>query len=486
MRLSLQAKINYLALSLFVLTALFSVGHHQSDEHYQILEFAQYKLGHISADELPWEFNEKIRPSLQPWITVVLVKLLNTIGISDPFSLTTLFRLLSGLLMWLIIKNFNKLLGETYFSDPKWVLFFSCCTFLLWYVPYISVRFSSENYATICFLLGLYFLIKNNHRFWLLALIGVCFGFSILFRYQLGVAIVGVFAWLLFIDKKRIQEIMAIAGAMVLVLAFGTYLDYLFYGEFVIAPLNYLNVNLIEGKAAEFGVKSFWYYMLVFLLVVAPPLSLILPVFFFKGIKKLKHHVFIWGIIPFVLIHFLIGHKEFRFLYPMSYIFIFITVYGCSLFLKGRNIKKYQRKLVKVAVVLNMIFLVLMIFRPAKGTVLFYKYLYENREAGNNMVLTTQKDFYRLMGDLKTTFYTPTDMQSYVVESTDDLEQFLNTKNISSCYYVHSGYAFTNSVSGYNFEKVYSVYPDFIGELGFVDTKKIRTKCIYLVSRKKK
>ena len=486
MRLSLQAKINYLALSLFVLTALFSVGHHQSDEHYQVLEFAQYKLGHISADELPWEFNEKIRPSLQPWITVMLVKGLNAIGITDPFRLTTFLRLLSGILMWLIIKNFNKLLNDTYFPDSRWALIFSGCAFFLWYVPYISVRFSSENYSTICFLLGLYFLIKNKHRFWYLVLIGTCFGFSILFRYQLGVAIVGVFAWLLFVEKKRIQEIMAIAGAMVLVLIFGTYLDYLFYGEFVIAPLNYLNVNLIEGKAAEFGVKSFWYYLLVFLLVVAPPLSLILPLFFFLGIKKLKHNVIIWSIVPFVLIHFLIGHKEFRFLYPMSYLFIFITVYGSSLFLKGRNIKNYQRTLIKIAVVLNMIFLVLMIFRPAKGTVLFYKYLYENREAGNNMVLTTKKDFYNLMGDLKTTFYTPKDMRSYTVESSDDLEGFLNTKNISSCYYVHSGYAFEGSVPGYSFEKVYAVYPDFIGELDFVDTKKIRTKCIYLVSRDKK
>ena len=68
-----------------MITAFFSIGHLQSDEHFQVLEFAQYKLGKISATDLPWEFREKMRPSIQPWIAYSLIKLFHGIGLNNPF-----------------------------------------------------------------------------------------------------------------------------------------------------------------------------------------------------------------------------------------------------------------------------------------------------------------------------------------------------------------------------------------------------------------
>lgn len=61
-----QKNIKIAAFITFMITAFFSVGHLQSDEHFQVLKFAQYKLGKISANDLPWEFGEKMRPSIQP------------------------------------------------------------------------------------------------------------------------------------------------------------------------------------------------------------------------------------------------------------------------------------------------------------------------------------------------------------------------------------------------------------------------------------
>jgi GPI mannosyltransferase 3 len=51
-----------------ILTAWFNGGYFHPDEHWQILEFAWYKLGHEPASILPWEFPAQIRPGLQPWI----------------------------------------------------------------------------------------------------------------------------------------------------------------------------------------------------------------------------------------------------------------------------------------------------------------------------------------------------------------------------------------------------------------------------------
>ncbi|MBK5097796.1 MAG: hypothetical protein JJE01_08435 [Gemmatimonadetes bacterium] len=45
------------ALVLNLAAAYFSWGFHQFDEHFQILEFANYKLGNSPASDLPWEFS---------------------------------------------------------------------------------------------------------------------------------------------------------------------------------------------------------------------------------------------------------------------------------------------------------------------------------------------------------------------------------------------------------------------------------------------
>ena len=63
-----SGKFLFLVSAIYIITAFFSVGYHQLDEHYQILEFANYKLGLTYPGYLAWEFDAHIRPSLQPLI----------------------------------------------------------------------------------------------------------------------------------------------------------------------------------------------------------------------------------------------------------------------------------------------------------------------------------------------------------------------------------------------------------------------------------
>ncbi|NJO24883.1 MAG: hypothetical protein HC867_02455 [Bacteroidia bacterium] len=107
-RLHFETTVRLISLFVFILTAFFSLGHHQSDEHYQVLEFCQYKLGLTSADMLPWEFSERIRSSLQPWIAFVFIKFCNSLNITNPFHITFLLRLLCGLFAWVVIGKLNS------------------------------------------------------------------------------------------------------------------------------------------------------------------------------------------------------------------------------------------------------------------------------------------------------------------------------------------------------------------------------------------
>ena len=57
-----------------VITAWFSNTFYFPDEHYQILEFMGHKLGITPASELPWEFEARIRPWLQPFLYYLIAR----------------------------------------------------------------------------------------------------------------------------------------------------------------------------------------------------------------------------------------------------------------------------------------------------------------------------------------------------------------------------------------------------------------------------
>src|SRR5688572_24767330 len=94
------------ATGLYLITAWFSIGFHHFDEHYQILEFAGYKIGFNAADNLAWEFPSQIRPGLQPFLAFVLIKLLSLIQITDPFIQAFFIRCVSAAFSLLCIRFF--------------------------------------------------------------------------------------------------------------------------------------------------------------------------------------------------------------------------------------------------------------------------------------------------------------------------------------------------------------------------------------------
>lgn len=480
-----ESKIKYTALIVFIITAFFSVGYHQADEHYQILEFAQYKLGHIPATELPWEFHEKMRPALQPWIAFVSIKFLNFIKITNPFTIILIFRIITGIFLWFVISRLNKIICGKYFNDKRWCDIFCTCSYLLWFIPYISVRFSSENYSAAFLLLGLYFLLKEKRSYWHLFYIGALLGLSVLFRYQLAIAVFGILLWMIIKSGTTVRELIPLSFGFLILIAIGVYLDYLFYNEFVITSYNYLKLNLVEGKSRVFGVDPWWYYISHFSLFGVPPISLILMAFFLVGTVKLKNDVFTWCFIPFLLIHFILAHKEMRFFFPVSYLFIFISIYGLQEYFRKRKIKGYHRVLFKFSAGLNVIVLIYMMFRPAYENVAYCRYLYDNIDLGKRTIITTKEDNYELTSGLKTSFYTPVPCSSNFVKSEDELSIFLKSNGIDTCFYVHRHFEFKGTIEGYDIKKVYSIYPDWIKNLKGIDwQKKLTTSCIYLVTRK--
>src|SRR6516165_10768535 len=93
------------ALGVHLIAAWYNGGFLNADEHYQIIEFAQYKLGRQPPSALAWEFGATMRPALQPWLAAGAIRLGEAVGVSSPFAIAFALRIVSTLLaLWVSLE----------------------------------------------------------------------------------------------------------------------------------------------------------------------------------------------------------------------------------------------------------------------------------------------------------------------------------------------------------------------------------------------
>jgi phosphatidylinositol glycan class B len=315
---------NYQILSflILILTSWFSEGYFHGDEHFQILEFARYILGENRADELCWEYGAQIRPSLQPYIAASFIKICQFINIDSPFLHAFCMRLITAILSFWVMR-----LSFEYFSKFVGKQFLVFSQFFLWFLIFLNVRFSSETWSAMAFMFAFLFWFKWQDKTTLkLIVIGILLGLSFQFRFQSAFLVLGFGIWLL-IQKTEIKQLTGLALGFILINVICIYLDSRFYGNLCFAPYNYFRVNLLEGKAASFGTNP-WYYYLISVLeksYLLPGLFALLGLIF--SFIKFKTHPIHFVIIPFFIVHCLIGHKESRFLFPLAFFAPFYVAY---------------------------------------------------------------------------------------------------------------------------------------------------------------
>jgi len=358
-----------------------TIGYHHPDEHFQIWEFANYKLGHIPASDLPWEFPEQMRPGLQPFLAYCMVVAARTLGIDNPFVQVFLMRMLCGLAALYVYWKWYAWLELDLKSQvaARWmrigILFF-------WLMPYLNVRFSSENTSAICFFAGLLLLVQQledqKNRFsWPMVAAGFLLCLSFFFRYQIAFAGIGLGAWLLFQKRPSIINWVAMAAGGLIALGLGFATDYWLYGEWVCAPYNYFFSNIMEGKAANFGVSPFWWYLTEMPIALVPPLSIALLFFSVLGVWRKPYHVLAWCAVPFVLAHSMVGHKEVRFLFPMAMPLFFFAALGWEVFSEKFKVKNWMVKFFYFCLWANAFIMIIRILTPAKEMAAYEKFLWD-------------------------------------------------------------------------------------------------------------
>jgi phosphatidylinositol glycan class B len=448
------------SLLLYTVTAWFSEGYHHPDEHFQVIELANYKLGRSPAADLPWEYEAQIRPGLQPALACTIIKTAELTGIQNPFIQAFLMRLLSGFLcLWLYFgwaKRLDSQPGQA--GDYlRWAVV------LLWFVPYLSVRFSSENMAGLSFAGGLLLLLQGlEKRPARLLLAGFLLGLSFFFRYQMGFALAGMAAWLCwqwYGSGKFVKPAsLLFAGfAAACILGFGS--DIWLYGTYTFAPYNYFISNIVDNKAAYWGTSPWWFYFEQTVLTAVPPVSVLLLLFLGIGVWKKQAHVLVWSLLPFLLAHIVVGHKEMRFMYPMLLPVLALCVWGWMetvRWLAPRTTAwRWSRRFFVFSLVINCLLLPARSLLAAQESVACFRFLYNYAAEKPVRVYSHKKLLYEAVG-LNMNFY-----RSPNIENLMYLD--IKAKKIpDGALLLSQDLQLKNPPAGMQTERIYAYFPDWI------------------------
>ncbi len=455
----------YLAAALvFMLTAWFSTGYNHFDEHFQVIEFAGLKLGLTEKASLPWEYSCMMRPAIQPLAVCAVYKAVAVAGVTNPFTIAFVIRLLSAMLTFFSIHMVIRLIAPS-ITSRKLLFTFLLLSFFIWFVPYNSVRFSSETVAGRIFLIGLaWFLLRHKPTPSAYLVTGMILGLSFITRYQVAFMVIGFAAWLMFIRRAGIRNLAIFIAGILAMVAAGIVIDRWYYDAWVLTSWNYFMQNMILGKAAAFGTSPWWYYIEQTFMNAFPPLSLVYILAVFYYCIRYPKDLLTWCTVPFLLAHFLIPHKEIRFLFPVIGFLPVMIIRSAEAILSRKGYGLLDNRATKISVrifwYLNMLMLVVLIFRPADDQIALYKNLWDRYPTPARLCFTDDNPYHRAKVDIH--FYK---RKSLVLTHVDSLQQVVPGKD-SICLAVtdkpleagHPGYAAT---------LVYCTFPAWVRRFNF-------------------
>ncbi len=405
---SLVVYFGLFSLCLHFLAATYSTGYQNSDEHFQILEFLNYRLGRTSAADLAIEFHQHLRPWLQPMFYEVPTRLLRHLGVESPFDWAWMIRLISAFVGWLSVMALTLKI-PLWIKDPRWQRYAVVLFATTWYFPAFHARHSSENMSGALFLLGTCVLLGDTAAVGLGVAGGFLLGLGFECRFQTAIMIVSLFLWMGIVAKTRIKYVLAAGLGCLLAVALGTVLDRVGYGQWVFTPWNYFKYNLLDGNVFPPGeYHPWWDYFRRIWTETWPVLGFISLFGLIVGCVRNPRNVFTWCAVPFFLVHLLLPHKETRFLLPMAgfapLMLILALVPEGLLAAKGYR-TPWAKRLAMSLMGFNFLALIVLCFIPASLTMEFYEAVYDRRiseiyysERNPYLALGLPLSFYRRDG----------------------------------------------------------------------------------------
>lgn len=409
-----------ISLVLHIWYAVSCVGYYHPDEHYQILEFATLKIpfSSSSVNDLPWEFGEKIRSSLQPYIVVALAKILFFFNIYSPFTTVVILQLFASICGWWInVMLQSKVASTLKKSSSRIVLALLVQSMYLF--PLFQSRFSSESLSCSLFIIAL---LLTQHEFkgkssehLKYFVVGLILGFSFLFRYQIAFAILALMFWKMISDGISTRNLSLALMGFTVILICGVCLDRLYYGEWVFTPWRYFKVNIIDDKASSFGVSPPWEYLTYILKYLIIPFSILFIAAIIYLILTQLENIYLIIFLVFLTGHSLVSHKEMRFLFPvLAFIPVILAITLDSINLKGKS--SWILPIVFVPYLILNLSICISMLEPLNPNIKLYKFIYEtygvSKYKNVELIFLNKNPYAAVMSEKSINFYKPINLRT--------------------------------------------------------------------------
>lgn len=319
------------AFALMLASAWWCTGFIQGDEHFQVLEFASARLGLSRIADLPWEYAARARSWLLPAIAAWVRSGMIAIGHDDPFFCAFLLRAASGALYLAAAWRLARATTAWFRTRTQWRIAVAL-GLGLWFVPVVAARFSAESWSGSLFILGFATLVRLHDRKQCSAteifLAGLALGLAFVARFPVLLLDAGAVVWLLRAKVITRGEWRFLAAGAVVALAAGVAIDAWGYGTLSSPLWNYYEAQVPGGILQSYGVAPWWWYFPATVHAAGWPIGSLLLAGFAGLCARRKPSALLWTLVPFVLFHMMVGHKEVRFLFPMLVAVPYVIVLG--------------------------------------------------------------------------------------------------------------------------------------------------------------
>jgi hypothetical protein len=287
--------------------AWLSVGIIHPDEHQQYIEQG-FRIAH-GYGAVFWEQERGMRHPLLPTLLGGLLLACDRVGIADPHAQAVVIRLS------LALASFGALayLAWTLFRGGRRVAALALAFLLSASVDlaFMHVRVLSESAAAVALTLALATWPRRPLA------CGLFLGIMVTFRLQTAPFAAGLWtaaAWAGWREGTARPTARLTLGLSLALVAAGLH-DLAYHGTFFHSAWANLTAQWAEGGADQFGLSPWWHYLVEGVLTLLR-VSVFAVALFAWGVRCRPDVG--WAAFLLVLAHSLIGHKEFRFLWPLA------------------------------------------------------------------------------------------------------------------------------------------------------------------------
>jgi phosphatidylinositol glycan class B len=156
-----------------------------------------------------------------------------------------------------------------------------------------------------------------------------------------------------------------------------------------------------------------------------------------------------------------VGHKEMRFLFPVSFAFIFLVITGLDNGVLNIRPHKGYAVLLKIMLVFNGCLLVFKLLTPAEEAVKYYKFMYDYAAANKTTIIYFQKSPYNI-AELEVNFYKNQQAAVVQAKNSEEVAALINSHPDNSFIYLSQSLQPDTVLNGFKTERIYSAFPDFL------------------------